>query len=337
MVKNGIDEKTAQAIWELFPPFARYGFNRSHAVCYAMTSYQTAYLKAHYPIEFMTSLLNCDAGDIDRISFLVSESKKSGIDILPPDINSSMSSFTPDENKIRFGLAAIKNVGQTIVTAIIEERTRGGPFTNLVDLLQRVQHKDLNKKSLESLAKCGALDSLKLERNILVGNIDDIIKFSGALKQNSKTNQGGLFGGCVAVNSLKLKNQEPADTKTKLAWEKELLGLFVSGHPLNLHKDKIQAVKARTVRQALDERSEMQRFIVAGIVTKVQKIVTKKGAPMAFAKLEDLNDSIEAVIFPEVFGKTLSLWQENTAVLLTGKMSYRNNEAKFMCDNGQLL
>ncbi len=337
MMKNGIDEKIAQAIWELFPPFARYGFNRSHAVCYAMTSYQTAYLKAHYPIEFMTSLLNCDAGDIDRISFLVSESKKSGIDILPPDINSSMSSFTPDENKIRFGLAAIKNVGETIVSAIIEERTRGGQFITLIDLLQRVQHKDLNKKSLESLAKCGALDSLKLERNILVHNIDDIIKFSSALKQANKTNQGGLFGSAVATNALKLKAAPLADTKTKLAWEKELLGLFISDHPLNLHKEKILLVKARNIKQATEEKSETQRFIMAGIITKVQKIVTKKGAPMAFAKVEDLNDSIEAVIFPEVFSKTINLWQENTAVLLTGRMSWRNGEGKLMCDNGQLL
>ena len=171
----------------------------------------------------------------------------------------------------------------------------------------------------------------------MVNNIDDIIKFSAAIKQRGRTNQGGLFGTAVTPNSLRLKPAPATDTTTKLAWEKELLGLFISDHPLNLHKAKILAVRARSVKQALEEKSETQRFLVAGIVTKVQKIVTKKGAPMAFAYIEDFHDSVEAVIFPEVFSKTLSLWQENTAVLLTGRMSYRNNEAKLMCDNGQLL
>ncbi len=337
MIKNGIDEATAQKIWEMFPAFARYGFNRSHAVCYAMTSYQTAYLKAHYPVEFGTALLNCDAGDIDRISFLVAESKKSGINILPPHINSSMANFTPEGANIRFGLAAVKNVGEAIVAAVIDERQRGGPFKTLIDLLERVQHKDLNKKSLESLAKCGALDSFGVERNTILSNMEDIIKFASAIKRNSRTNQAGLFAIAVSANSLRLKTAAPADMPSKLNWEKELLGLYISDHPLNIHRAKIQAVRARNIKETLREKSELMRFAVAGIVTKVQKIVTKKGAPMAFAKLEDFDDGVEVVIFPETFGKTMALWQENNAVLLTGRMQWRDSEAKFMCDNGQLL
>ncbi len=337
MVKNNIPLHTAQAIWELFPPFARYGFNRSHAVCYAVTSYQTAYLKAHYPVEFMTSLLNGDAGDIDRTAFLISETKKSGINVLPPDINKSSIYFSPQEKNIRFGLAAIKNVGEAIVGAIIEERTTSGPFADLAALINRVKHKDLNKKSLESLTKCGALDSLGIERNTIIQNIDAIIQFSGALKRQAQSNQTGLFSSAPSNMALRLKRAPDATMPEKLLWEKELLGLYVSDHPLNVHRPKILAVKAKSVKEALREKSELNRFAFAGIVTRVQKIVTKKGTPMAFAMVEDFHDTIEVIIFPDTFAQTMNLWKENTPVLMLGKMSWRDSEGKFICDHGQLL
>lgn len=337
MIANGIPQKTAEAIWELFPPFARYGFNRSHAVCYAMTSYQTAYLKAHYPIEFMTSLLNSDAGDIDRLSQLISESKKSGTDVLPPDINKSAIYFAPEGTSIRFGLAAIKNVGEAIVVAVIEERDRRGPFKDFADLLGRVTHKDLNKKSIESLAKCGALDSLGIERNMVLENIETIVQFLSALRKQAQTNQTGLFASTPSNRSIQLKPAPPATVGSKLAWEKELLGLYVSDHPLNPHREKIKLVKARTVSDISREKSELLRMITAGMVTKIQKIVTKKGQPMLFAKLEDFDAGIEVVVFPETLSKTPQLWAVNTPVLLTGRMSWRDGEGKFICDNGQVL
>jgi DNA polymerase-3 subunit alpha len=235
LIKNGIPEKTAQAIWELFPPFARYGFNRSHAACYAMIAYRTAYLKAHYPTEFITALLNSDSGDVERMSFLIGEAKKSEVQVLPPDINKSSQRFYPEGSNVRFGLDAIKNVGSNIVSAIIEARERGGEFTSLTDLLTRVKHKDLNKKSLESLTKCGALDSFGIERNTILQNIDEITKFAQSARKEDSANasqSGGLFGNSfvstVAPKALQLKPAEPASKKEKLLWEKELLGLYAS-------------------------------------------------------------------------------------------------------------
>jgi DNA polymerase-3 subunit alpha len=336
MVKNEIPEATALAIWELFPPFARYGFNRSHAVCYAWVGYQTAYLKAHYPVEFMTSLLNSDAGDVERASFLIGEAKKGGIEILPPDVNKSSANFTPEGKNIRFGLAAIKNVGEAIVGAIIAERESGGPFRNLADLLTRVKHKDLNKKSLESLAKCGAVDSFGIGRGTVLGNLEDIVKFGSALKKAASSSQSGLFGS-APPNSLRIKPFPETEVKEKLQWEKELLGLYVSDHPLRAHLPKIQALKTTPIPDAFKEKSELNRLFLAGIVTRVQKIVTKKGQPMAFTKIEDMNGAIELIVFPETLTRTNAIWKEGAVVLVGGKMSWKDNEPRFIVDNGREL
>lgn len=337
MVKNGIPEKTAHDIWELFPPFARYGFNRSHAVCYAIVGYQTAYLRAHYPVEFFTSLLNADSGDIERMAFLIAEAKRAGHDILPPDINKSAAAFTPDGQHIRFGLAAIKNVGTNIVDAIIEERNTRGEFKTLADLLSRVQHKDLNKKSLESLVKCGALDLLGIERSTILGNIDDIVKFASAIKRYGKESANGLFTPTFSTNALRIKAFPPTAMKEKLLWEKELLGLFVSDHPLHLHQAKLQEVRARTIAEAMKEQSELMYFPLGGVVTRVQKIVTKKGTPMLFATLEDFTQTIEVIVFPEAYGRTMNVWKENNAVLLMGRMNWKGGEGKFVCEQASEL
>ncbi|MBI5732217.1 MAG: DNA polymerase III subunit alpha, partial [Candidatus Magasanikbacteria bacterium] len=173
MIKNGIQKNTAEQIWHWFEPFARYGFNRSHAACYAMIAYRTAYLRSKYPVEFYTSLFNADSGDTDRMSLLIGEAKKAGIAVLAPDVNKSMARFVPDEKATRFGLLAIKNVGENIVNAIVAERQKSGPFKSFTEFLQRVDHKDLNKKSLEALLKSGALDSLHIERNLGLTNIEE--------------------------------------------------------------------------------------------------------------------------------------------------------------------
>ena len=219
MIKNGIPEKTAKAIWELFPPFARYGFNKSHAACYALIGYQTAYLKAHYPLEFMASLLNAELNDIERISFLIQEAKEKSISILPPDVNRSFVYFTPETGSetpaIRFGLLAIKNVGSAIVGSIIEERSRGGAFKDLADFVSRVQHKDLTKKSLESLAKSGALDSLGVNRAAVLFNMDEILKFGTVVKRAASQSANSLFGSDQAPTLTLTLKKSPA---LLLAW-----------------------------------------------------------------------------------------------------------------------
>ncbi|PIT92025.1 MAG: DNA polymerase III subunit alpha [Candidatus Harrisonbacteria bacterium CG10_big_fil_rev_8_21_14_0_10_42_17] len=331
MKQNGIDNITAQNIWELFPSFARYGFNRSHAAAYAMIAYQTAYLKAHYPVSFMTALFNSYSGDVDRISFLVTEAQRMGIEVLPPDINKSTAMFAPENENIRFGLEAIKNVGKNIVEAIATEREKSGLFENLAALLTRVQHKDLNKKSLESLIKSGALDSLGIERNQALSNIDELIRFASLARKEQNNAQGGLFGSVAETTTLTLKPAPLANPKEQLGWEKELLGLYISDHPLNHVKGKIEQANVTTIKDVLSGRANC-RYRIAGIIAKTHPIVTKTGKPMLFAKIEDFSDTLEVVVFPDTFSNNTEVWAENNTILVTGRMSARNGEHKLICD-----
>ena len=345
MLANGIDKKSAEVIWELFPPFARYGFNKSHAACYAMIAYRTAYLKAHYPVEFTAGLLNAESNDIDRIAILVQEARQSGIAILPPDINKSFVAFTPEGDPpsggIRFGLLAIKNVGEQITRAIIDERLARGPFKNFEDFLSRVHHKDLNKKSLESMLKSGVFDSLSIERNQGLQNLDDILKFVNSIRKNSTTTNSGnsLFGDSMPTGgTLKLKPAPPLKNGEKLVWEKELLGFYLSDHPLNPYIDRLKKANAQPLDKLREIKDEKTLFIAGGIVTKIQKIFTKSGQPMIFATLEDFSSKpFEVVVFFILFEKSLSVWVENNVVLVKGRMSWRNGEPKMICEAAKRL
>jgi len=350
MIKNGIPQRTAEAIWELFPPFARYGFNRSHAACYALIAYQTAYLKANSPEAFMTALLNADSGDVERVSFLIDEAKKMNIIVLPPDINKSSAVFTPEGANIRFGMNAIKNVGNNIIAAIIEERSKSGEFSarggsasggeNLANFLTRVLHKDLNKKSLESLTKCGALDGFGVERNQILENMEDVIKFASIAKKGAAgSGQGGLFGSSYvpSVAALKLKPVKEAGRAEKLAWEKELLGLYVSDHPLNMHKESLSGAKPTPIKQVLKEHDSDKSYRIAGLVSGVKNILTKTGKPMLFAHVEDTTDGIEVVVFNETLKKTQECWTEGSVVILVGKVSTRNGNIGMICDEVKKL
>ena len=340
MIKNGIPERIAREIWELFPPFARYGFNKSHAACYALIGYQTAYLKAHYPEEFMAALLNAEVSDIERIAVLVQEAKQSGLEILPPDINKSFVNFAPEGPAIRFGLLAVKNVGGAITQNIIEERIRGGEFKNFEDMLMRIQHKDLNKKSIESLAKSGAFDSLGIERNQVVENIDDISKFaSSARKDSAQTKASSLFGASAIKTSLRLKPSRQATKDEKLKWEKELLGFFLSDHPLNSYGDQIKAAKASSIAEVRLITNSGQMVRTAGLISYIHKIVTKSGQPMLFATIEDFSSQkpIEIVVFNSILNKYPTLWEENNVLLIEGKMSFKDDEPKILCDTAKKL
>jgi len=334
MEKKGIAPAVARQIWELFPPFARYGFNRSHAVCYAFIAYQTAYLKTHYPIELMTSLFNADAGDIDRIAFLVGEARRSNIAVLPPDINASVGDFTPEEKGIRFGLGAVKNVGSNIVSAIVAERGRKGPFSSFSDFLMRTTHKDLNKKSLESLIKAGAFDCLGVERSQLLFNLEKIISFSGQVRKNANSLQNNLFGGDGGV-FLRLEACDPATPEERLFWEKELIGFYMSDHPLRKYEKVLATKNVSSVKDVLHNKASggvLGSVRIAGVVVDVKKIITKNKKQMAFAKIEDMSDTIEIVVFPDLLERKNDIWQTNTVVIVQGKTSLRDNEPKIICD-----
>jgi DNA polymerase-3 subunit alpha len=304
-----------------------------------MIAYRTAYLKAHYPTEFMSALLNSESSDIERISFLIGECKKMNVQVLPPDINKSAQKFAPEGNNIRFGLDAIKNVGSNIVAAIIETRERGGDFANFSDLLSRVQHKDLNKKSLDSLTKCGALDSFGTERNTIIQNLDEITKFAQAARKSSPANQStGLFGASfvstAAPKALQLKPAEPATKKDKLAWEKELLGLYVSDHPLTVANENgaVTALKPTRIKDMLVEKSAIKSYRICGMVASVKSIITKTGKPMCFAKVEDQSGSVEVVVFSDTYTKYQTCWKDGAILVIVGKLNFRNGETSLLAD-----
>ncbi len=345
MVKNGIEEITAKTIWQWFEPFARYGFNRSHACSYALIACHTAYLKAHYPTEFMTALLECEAKDVERIGFLIEEIKTMGINVLPPDINESFDNFTlvdleHGKTAIRFGLAAIKNVGHNIVHDLIEERNAHGAFNNIVDLVERIDSKDLNKKSLESLIKAGAFDTLG-ERKQLMANLDDLLTHAREVRSSRTSGQTSLFGTNGASSTigfappLKLKEVPPLEERERLAWEKELLGLYISRHPLEAYRGVLEKVTAPIKSIKMGRMGN--RVTIGGIIDKIKKILTRQGSPMLFMQVEDLSDKIEVLVFPKLLEKNPTIFKEDNMVLVTGSLNDKDGEIKILCDEVEEL
>jgi len=331
MLKNGISKDVAKKIWEWVLPFARYGFNRSHSCAYATIAYQTAYLKAHYPVAFMSALLTSEKNDVERIGELIGECKKMDIEILPPDINESWRNFTvvPHSRKIRFGLLAIKNVGANVVESIIQERKENGHYKSVEDFISRVTARSLNKKSMESMIMAGVFDSLE-ERNILLRNLENILEASRKQKRIQETGQKALFSSSKFNNHIKLEQVDPATKRERLEWEKELLGLFVSGHPLEDYK---KILKTRTTEIAsLSPNSFTRKVKVGGIISSLKKIITKNGRPMFFMELEDLSDSVEVVVFPSIIERNPTVFKENKIVLISGKLDRRRGELKVICE-----
>ncbi len=335
-VKKGFEKKVADQLWQWILPFAAYGFNKSHSAAYATIAYETAYLKAHYPVEFMASVLTSEKTDVERIALLIEECKKMDIEVLPPNINESLKNFTvvPGQQKIRFGLLAIKNVGVGIIDSTTEEIKKGGPFTSIGNFINRVNTKDLNKKSMEALIKAGAFDAFN-ERNQLLQNLEKLLEIARENQKNKNNGQIGLFASSkVTVDyDIKLAIVEPAKMLEKLAWEKELLGLYVSSHPLNSFK-KLFAQKTVPII-TIDKTMVNKKVIVGGLISSVKKIITKKGQPMLFIKLEDLTGKGEVVIFPNLLEAKPEILQENKIVFIAGKVDDRNGEIKIVADDVQ--
>jgi len=329
--KNGIDEEVSQKIWHWIEPSARYSFNKSHATCYAIIAYQTAYLKAHFPLEFMASLLTSEKADIERIGFLIGECKKMGIEVLQPDINESLENFTVvPPKKIRFGLSTIKNVGTNVVEVIVKERKTAGPYRSIADFITRISSRDLNKKSLESLIKAGVFDKLA-ERNQLLFNLERLLESARETQRVKTEGQRGLFDGISQNIEFKLTPATPASKAEKLSWEKELLGLFVTSHPLEDFQN-ILAKKAVSINKIKNNLINRQ-VKIGGIISKIKKIITRTGKPMLFMNLEDLNNKIEVVVFPRVIERNPSAFQENKIVLVSGRVDMRDGVPKLICED----
>lgn len=331
-IKNGVEESIAKKIWDWITPFASYGFNKSHSAGYATIAYQTAWLKTHYPCEFMASLLASERKDIERISFLIEECKRMKIEVLPPDINESFVFFSvvPQKNQIRFGLSAIKNVGIGITENIVAERKTNGPFKSLNDFISRIQEGSINKKSLESMTKAGVFDSM-IERNKILENIDDILNHIREKNKNNCNGQKNLFDNTTfKQEEIYLKDTTPAKKSDCLKWEKELLGLFVTSHPLDSMQELLK--KNTTSVVVAQQAISGQRIRIGGIISGVKKILTKSGKPMMFITLEDLTGKIEVVIFPTILEKYYTILEENKIVFIAGKVDHKDGVPKIISD-----
>lgn len=341
-IKNNVPSHIAERLWDFTEPFASYGFNRSHAACYAMIAYQTAYLKAHFPAQFMAALLTSDQDNTDRIAIEVEECRTMGIHVLPPDINESFSTFTvvkesvaEGQPRIRFGLKAVKNLGEHIVDAIIAERRTRGKFQNLEDFLRRVQSKDLNKKSLESLAKSGGLTPLA-EPNQILYNMEALLAYAKNHHAATANGQTNLFQNVPsdAAPKLTLKVTEPARESEKLGWEKELLGLYISGHPLAEYAAHLRGF---TPIADLASRGAPRQTAIAGILQQAKRVVTKNGDVMVFGTLEDASGQIEVIVFPKLYNDHPEVWQEGSVVRVKGKSNTRDSELKFIAEEASIL
>lgn len=341
-----LSRERAEKLWTLIEPFAAYGFNKAHAASYGKVAYQTAYMKANYPVEYLAALLTADAGDTEQVAVFVAEAKRMGVPVLPPDVNESGTDFTvvgaSGEQAIRFGLSSIKNFGEGIAAAIIEERNAHGPYASLADFLSRVgksssQSSALNRKSLESLIKCGALNAFCADsggRGTLLANIETLLNYHR--EATAVAPQDSLFsaisgGALLAPAALNLPPAPPTSLLEKLSWEKELLGIYVSGHPLDAH-EAVTKKAVMTIARIKEDPRPGTLAILPVLVTDVRSILTKSGEKMAFVAVEDKSGSIEAVVFPKLFREHAKTVAPGACLLIKSKVSVRNGEPSLAVD-----
>jgi len=364
----------AEKLWKLIEPFAAYGFNKAHAASYGKVAYQTAYMKANYPVEYMAAVLTAESGTVDTIATMVAECKRMEVPVLPPDINESFGDFTvilgtpaerasqkssgllppagqtfvyhvpplqtiateilSQQDSIRFGLYSIKNFGRGVADSIITERKVGGPFVSLTDFLTRVTDQGLNKKGLESLVQCGALDQLG-ERGVMLYNIERLLQYHrDATREQQHDSLFAGLGGSAA--DILLEPAAPATMGQRLAWEKELLGLYVSGNPLDQFKDKLDR-RPMTIDQLKVRTMPGVTTVAAGMIEDIRVILTRGGDQMAFIKLSDQSGSIEAVVFPKNYTEHRDILKPETCIALKGRLSNRNGELSIVAEQMKVL
>lgn len=330
--KNGLTKQAAEKIFHFIEPFAEYGFNRAHAACYGLIAFQTAYLKTHYPQEFMAALMTSEQNNLDKLSVAIRECERLNIHVLPPDINESFVDFgvVPKTGNIRFGLAAIKNVGVGVADSIVEERKSQGPYKSFEEFLNRLGGKILNKKVIEALSKAGALDQFA-ERNQILGSIENILKFITIVQSSTSSSQMGLFKiETVKSRTLALTTIEQATKKQRLAWEKELLGMYVSEHPLKGIEQTLQK-QTQAIRD-IQEKAD-KKVVVGGIITTIQKIITRSSEPMLFATLEDTTGRTEVLVFPKILKKNQLPWRVDNIVIVEGRTNLKDGSLKIIAED----
>jgi DNA polymerase-3 subunit alpha len=335
-VENGIQRKLIEDFWAKLVGFADYCFNKSHSACYGLIAYQTAYLKAHYPAAFMAAVMTSDYDDTDRLAIEIAECKHMGIEVMPPDVNESFVEFAvvPKTNSVRFGMAAIKNVGTGAVEEILRVRNEG-QFQDLDDFFSRINTRVVNRKALESLIKAGALDRFG-ERSYLLHNLEVMLAYGQRLQKERSSGQVDLFGDAID-DQVSIKPQlalEPALTtyplREQLAWERELLGLYLSQHPLEAFELILaeQTIPLSTLKPEHDGKS----VSIGGAVMEMREIMTKKGQKMAFVKIADQFSELELILFPSVYQQTIGIWERDRIVHVKGKINAKDREGNTTSD-----
>ncbi len=350
IIINGQTKEFAEKLWKLFEPFQAYGFGKAHAASYGKVAYQTAYMKANYPVEYMTAILTAESGDVEKISEIIKECKNMDIPVLPPNINESFGGFTvikenksnPSEQmtsssragKIRFGFYTIKNLGTDISDAIIAERKANSKFKSISDFLDRIKHKNLNKKSMEALIKSGSMDEWH-DRGILLANVEGMLAYNHEVI-GVNVNQISLFGNLKTISTgYTLQPAENAKQAEKLFWEKELLGLYISGHPLDRIREKLESrnVNIKKIKENPEGTlGNGMAITIAGIIESCRQVVTKNNERMAFLKIADLTDSIEAVVFPSIFKDHIETLVAEKCIAISGKISIKNGEKSIIIE-----
>jgi DNA polymerase-3 subunit alpha len=333
-----VPQEKIEKLWHLIEPFAAYGFNKAHAASYGVVAYQTAYLKANFPIQYMTAILIAESGDIDKVPEIIHECERMGVKVLPPDINESFKNFAmidaePGvEAHIRFGLHGIKNLGDHIAEMIYRERKEGGKYKNVEEFLSRVQDKDLNKKSLESLIKCGAMDSFGYDRNLLLSNVDNMLAFHRQAHDVSASKQHSLFSG-TSIDLVTKVRLDPAPLATeteKLNWEKELLGLYVTSHPFKYFQKIMESTL--TMIKDLAGHARSTWVVVGGIIEHTKKKITRGGKAMMFVKIQDTTGGLELLVFPRTYETTKDVWVEGKKVCVIGKSGETEGDDKLFVE-----
>jgi len=348
--KNGVSQRIAEKLFAQMLQFAEYCFNKSHSMAYAYITYQTAYLKANYPVEYMAALLTANSGDQDKVQKYIANCLKLGIEVEPPDINSSELTFTPlpkqmtggAKDKILFGVSAVKNVGEAAIENILAARKEGGKFKSLPDLCDRVNLHSVNRRALEALIQCGAFDKIDNNRKQLVQDLEGVMKWAQDRKRDRESGQGNLFD-LLGTNSFgksvntyesapKSKLVKDYDPQEKLRWEKELLGFYVSEHPLKFLMQVNQDPDVVTIEQLADKKGKVSVIVM---LSAIKLVVTKKGDPMAILQLEDLTHQIKAVVFPKAYEQVKPYLVENAILQISGKIEKDGEEIQILVDTAK--
>ncbi|MBW1972843.1 MAG: DNA polymerase III subunit alpha, partial [Deltaproteobacteria bacterium] len=329
--KKKIDKKRAEKIFDLMAKFAEYGFNKSHSTAYALISYQTAYLKAHYPLAFMSALMTCDAEDTDKIIRYIAELKEKKIPLLPPDINESFKDFTVSGNAIRFGLAAIKNLGESAIDSIIKAREEKGKFSSLLDFCEKVDLRKVNKRVIESLIKCGAFDFIGAHRSQLMAILDETIEVAQRIQRQKNGPQLGMFEtfkeGVKDGINIPLPHLKEWPENQLLKYEREVLGFYLTSHPLIKFEEEIMRYTNSDTKSIVEMKSG-DEIKIGGIINDVKVISTKKGDKMAFITIEDMKGFAEVILFPDTFQKYSKYIYGEEPVIVKGMINGEDERLK---------